>query len=61
MLQLNFKLVELLVENGATVTTKKSEEGKTILHMMADVCMRADVGHILKVLLEQVSGKQDRA
>ncbi|XP_060571183.1 uncharacterized protein LOC132729433 [Ruditapes philippinarum] len=51
--QLNIKLIELLVEAGATVTSHKSDSGKTILHLMSDLCMDSDLSGILKILVEQ--------
>lgn len=51
--QVNIKLVQLLVEAGGTVTSHKSDDGRTILHLMAGLCMEADLSTILRVLVEQ--------
>ncbi|XP_052272329.1 poly [ADP-ribose] polymerase tankyrase-like isoform X2 [Dreissena polymorpha] len=51
--KLNIGLVKLLVDNGATVTSHKSDSGKTILHSMADLCMDADMGSILRILVNK--------
>lgn len=52
--QLNIKLIELLMDAGGTVTSHKSDTGKTILHHMADLCMQSDLSRVLRVLVEQV-------
>ena len=36
------------------MTSHKSDEGKTILHMMAEQCMEHDLSEILRILVEQV-------
>ena len=54
MFQVNIKLVKVLVEAGGSVTSHKSDEGKTILHMMAEQCMETDLSEILRILVEQV-------
>lgn len=54
LFQLNIKLIELLVEAGGTVTSHKSDSGKTILHLMSDLCMDTDLSSILRILVEQV-------
>ena len=46
--------MKLLVEAGGSVTSHKSDEGKTILHMMAEQCMEHDLSEILRILVEQV-------
>ena len=55
MFQVNIKLVKVLVEAGGSVTSHKSDEGKTILHMMAEQCMETDLSEILRILVEQVN------
>ncbi|KAL4238217.1 hypothetical protein ACF0H5_002929 [Mactra antiquata] len=57
--QLNIKLVKLLVEVGGTVTSHKSDNGKTILHLMADLCMESDLSTILKILMEPKKSTQE--
>jgi len=52
--QLNIDLIKLLVEHGATVTSHKTDDGRTILHHMADLCMGADLANILTILTTQV-------
>ena len=54
LFQVNIKLVKVLVEAGGSVTSHKSDEGKTILHMMAEQCMETDLSEILRILVEQV-------
>ena len=58
---MNIKLVKLLVEAGGSVTSHKSDEGKTILHMMAEQCMEHNLSEILRILIEQVCAKDAEA
>ncbi|XP_052767208.1 poly [ADP-ribose] polymerase tankyrase-like isoform X2 [Mya arenaria] len=51
--QLNVGLVKLLVERGGIVTSHKTDDGRTILHHMVNLCMDAHLAPILKILVEQ--------
>lgn len=53
-MKVNIKLVKVLVEAGGSVTSHKTDEGKTILHMMAEQCMEHDLSELLRILVEQV-------
>ncbi|WAR19580.1 TNKS1-like protein [Mya arenaria] len=48
--QLNVGLVKLLVERGGIVTSHKTDDGRTILHHMVNLCMDAHLAPILKIL-----------
>lgn len=52
--QVNSKLVQLLVQQGGEVPTEKNKEEKNVLHIMAEQCCKTSLTQLLLILAGQV-------
>lgn len=53
-MQVNSKLVQLLVQQGGEVPTEKNEEEKNVLHIMAEQCCTTSMTELIHILAGQV-------
>ncbi|KAL8622950.1 hypothetical protein ACOMHN_027071 [Nucella lapillus] len=51
--QVNFKLVELLVQQGAEIPSEKNEEEKNVLHILAEQCCTSSMTPLIHILAGQ--------
>lgn len=54
-LQVNTKLVRVLVDKGGVISAEKDEDGANALHHLAQQCMGNDLAPLLKILAQEVT------